>query len=73
MKSRRIIAACLSAALLLGVTACADEAPINSGNDSVVPQTSSQTTTPASSADPNDDAATDKEVKELTAGNYGPS
>ncbi len=73
MKTKRIIAACLSAALMVGVTACVDEAPVNSGNNGVVPQTSSQTTTPASSADPNDDAATDKEVKELTGGSYEPS
>ena len=73
MKSYKKILACgLTLAMLAGMTACADEEP-GSVPNSGAPQTSGTTTAPASSADPNDDAATDEKIKDIDTASYTPS
>ncbi len=73
MKSYKKILACgLTLAMLAGMTACTEEEP-GSVPNSGAPQTSGTTTAPASSADPNDNAATDEKIKEIDTATYTPS
>ena len=74
MKSFRKILACgLTLAMMAGMTACVDEAPTNADTNNSVPSTTSGTTAPASSADPNDNAATDEKAKDIDTSTYTPS
>lgn len=73
MKSfKKIIACGLTLVMLAGLTACDEEGAVSTGSGEA-PSTTSGTTLAASSADPNDTAATDKETKDITTATYTPS
>lgn len=73
-KLKRLLGCGLAAAMILSVAACEDAAPTgnpngaNSGGPGATTSTAASTTT-----DPNENAATNEEVKEMNTGNYTPS
>lgn len=70
---RKLLACSLAAAMVLGMTACDDEVPSQQGNNAggVAPgQTSS--TQASTTTDPNDNAATDQEAKDIDTSVYTP-
>lgn len=69
-QSKRILSCAVITALLLGITACGQETGPDSGSSAFVPATSS--TTPATTVDPDENAATDMEVKNLDTSLYTP-
>ncbi len=68
--SKRITGCMLTAAMLLSVTACEQEENPNSGSSGFVPATTS--TTAYTTVDPDENAATDMEVKDLDTSMYTP-
>lgn len=68
MKKTRIAAALLAAAMLAGVTGCEDENPVSAPPDAPLVTTPAATTT----VDPDENAATDQKVEEISSKDYTP-
>ncbi len=65
---KKIIACGLALAMTAGLTACTEEEPTSTGAPTIAPaQTTTQTTT-----DPDENAATDREIKDVSTENYAP-
>lgn len=71
MKIKRLLSCGLVTAMLLGMTACDEGGTTPATTSGVGPGTSSATTT-ATTADPDENAATDAVTKELDTGSYTP-
>ncbi|MDE7193831.1 MAG: extracellular solute-binding protein [Oscillospiraceae bacterium] len=69
-QSKRILSCAVITALLLGITACEQETDPDSGSSVFVPATAA--TTPATTVDPDENAATDMEIKDLDTSLYTP-
>ena len=74
MKTFKRIAACtLAAAMVAGMTACVDEGqPIASGSGNA-PVANTTTTQDSTTTDPDENAATDKDIKEVGTDTFTPS
>ena len=75
-KLKRLLGCGLAAAMILSVAACEDAAPAGTSGaptgDQNAPSTSGTTAT-STTIDPNENAATDKEEKDLNTGDFTPS
>lgn len=69
---KRIMACSLALTMLAGLTAC-DEGGAPSPNTPNAPNSTTASTTAASSTDPDENAATDKEAKDIDTSTYTPS
>lgn len=73
LKSKRVFAAAMVIALTLGITACEDASPAQSGASNTSGLGAATTTTMATTTDPDENAATDEEIKDMNTGDYTPS
>ncbi|MGN1109231.1 MAG: hypothetical protein ACI4RK_07590, partial [Oscillospiraceae bacterium] len=67
---KKIIACALIAAMTIGVTACDDSESVPAGSNA--PMVSSPATQASTTTDPNENAATDQEIKILDTSTYTP-
>lgn len=72
-KFKKIAAIVMTTAMLAGITACEDTAPVASGGSESGGPGSSASTAASTTTDPNENAATDEEVKDMDTGSYTPS
>lgn len=73
---KRIMSCALALAMTAGITACDESAPVNSGTGNATSQngiaTPATTTTAATTVDPDENAATDEEAKDISSADFAP-
>ncbi|MDE6030445.1 MAG: hypothetical protein K2G32_02370, partial [Oscillospiraceae bacterium] len=67
-KVKSLLATALSAAMVLALVGCEDSEPIQSSQ----PENSIASTTPATTPDPDENAATDEKAKVISSEDYTP-
>ena len=71
-KFKRVLACGLALAMTAGLCACNEEAPVGSSNEVTPPAITSATTQASTTTDPDANAATDKEIKDVNVESYTP-
>ncbi len=73
-RTKRILCGAMTAAMIMGLTACDEETPVNSSGSAGAPQVEAPSTTTSASttADPDENAPTDAGIKEIGTDTYTP-
>lgn len=71
-RTKRILCGVMTAAMVIGLTACDEEAPASSGSAGAPQVAPSNTTSASTTADPDENAPTDAGIKEIGTDTYTP-